>query len=87
MTSRNGSLIGWTSYNYPGGIATATESATFDYGPNRQRWRMVYSGLSGVETTYYATPMFEAVRSALMLRCRELPAADLNWNLAYRGSY
>ena len=61
VTSRNGSLIGWTSYNYPSGVGTSTESATFDYGPNHQRWRMIYSGPSGNETTFYATPMFEKV--------------------------
>jgi len=59
--SRNGSIIGWTSYNYPSGVGTSTESATFDYGPDRQRWRMIYTGGSGTETTYYATPLFEAV--------------------------
>jgi RHS repeat-associated protein len=61
VTSRNGSIIGWTSYNYPDGVTTATESATFDYAPNRQRWRMIYSGPSGNETTFYATPKFEKV--------------------------
>jgi RHS repeat-associated protein len=61
VTSRNGSIIGWTSYNYPAGVTTATESANFDYGPNRQRWRMIYSGPSGNETTFYATPKFEKV--------------------------
>ena len=60
-TSRNGSTISWTSYNYPSGVGTATESATFDYGADHQRWRMIYSGSSGTETTYYATPMFEEV--------------------------
>jgi RHS repeat-associated protein len=61
VISRNGSLLSWTSYNYPSGVATATESATFDYGPNHQRWRMIYSGSAGTETTYYATPLFDAV--------------------------
>jgi RHS repeat-associated protein len=61
VSARNGSIIGSTSYNYTNAVGTSTESATFDYGPDRQRWRMVYSGPSGVETTYYATPMFEAV--------------------------
>jgi RHS repeat-associated protein len=61
VTSRNGSLIGWTSYNYPSGVSTATESATFNYGPNHQRWEMNYTGPSGVEGTYYATPKFEKV--------------------------
>jgi RHS repeat-associated protein len=61
VISRNGSLLSWSSYNYPSGVSTATESATFDYGPNHQRWRMVYSGSAGMETTYYATPLFEVV--------------------------
>jgi hypothetical protein len=61
VTSRNGSIIGWTSYNYPDGVTTSTESATFDYGPNRHRWRMIYSGPSGSETTFYATRKFEKV--------------------------
>jgi YD repeat-containing protein len=64
VTARNGSIIGWTSYNYTDAVTTSTESATFDYGPDRQRWRMVYSGPAGVETTYYATPMFEAVATS-----------------------
>jgi RHS repeat-associated protein len=64
VSSRNGSIIGSTSYNYPSGVSTATESATFDYGPDRQRWRMVYTGPTGNETTYYATPMFEVVHTA-----------------------
>jgi hypothetical protein len=61
VSSRNGSVFGWTSYNYPSGVTTSTESATFDYGPDRQRWRMIYTGTAGVESTYYATPMFESV--------------------------
>jgi RHS repeat-associated protein len=61
VTSRNGSIVSWTSYNYPSGVGTTTESATFDYGPNRQRWRMLYTGPSGTEGTFYATPKFEKV--------------------------
>jgi RHS repeat-associated protein len=62
--ARNGTTIGWTSFNYPNSVATSTESATFDYGPAHQRWRMIYSGPSGTETTYYATPMFEQVATS-----------------------
>jgi RHS repeat-associated protein len=65
VSSRNGSIITWTSYNYPNGVTTSSESATFDYGPDRQRWRMVYTDPSGNnETTYYATQMFETVYSS-----------------------
>jgi RHS repeat-associated protein len=62
--NRNGTLIGWTSYNYPSSVGTSTESATFDYGADRQRWRMIYSSPSGTETTYYATPRFEVVATS-----------------------
>jgi RHS repeat-associated protein len=61
VATRNGTTLSWTSYNYPSSVGTASESATFDYGPNRQRWRMVYTGPSGTETTYYAAPNFEIV--------------------------
>jgi RHS repeat-associated protein len=70
VRARNGSIIGSTSYNYTNAIGTSTESATFDYGPDRRRWRMVYSGPSGVETTYYATPMFEAVATGAVMDYR-----------------
>jgi RHS repeat-associated protein len=61
VSSRNGTLFTWTSYNYPNYVGTSTESASFDYGADRQRWRMIYNGPSGIETTYYATPLFEQV--------------------------
>jgi RHS repeat-associated protein len=64
VSSRNGSIIGWTSYNYPDAVTTSTESATFDYGPDRQRWRMIYTGPSGTETTYYVSPQFEVVHTS-----------------------
>jgi hypothetical protein len=64
VKTRNGTALTWTSYNYPSDVATSTESASFDYGPNRQRWRMTYVSASGTETTYYATPAFEIVATA-----------------------
>ena len=62
--TRNGTALTWTSYNYPSEVATATESASFDYGPDRQRWRMKYLSATGMETTYYATPAFEQVATS-----------------------
>lgn len=59
--TRNGILNTWTSYNYPSTVATYSESASFDYGPNRQRWRMVYNNSTGQETTYHPSPEFEQV--------------------------
>jgi YD repeat-containing protein len=60
-TSRNGSTIAWTSYNYPTSIASAGESVDFFYGPDRQRWKTIYSGSIGTETTYHVDTLLEKV--------------------------
>jgi RHS repeat-associated protein len=62
----------WTSYNYPqtitGTVPTVQgnvdESAAFDYGPGRQRWRMVYTEGSASETTEYIGGLMEKVTSS-----------------------
>jgi RHS repeat-associated protein len=59
--TRNGYSITWTSYNYPSGVNAMGESATFQYGPARQRWQMVYTGSIGTETTYYVGRLMEKV--------------------------
>jgi len=47
MTSRNGNTLTWTSYNTPNQINAAnSESASFAYGPDRQRWKMTYTNAS-----------------------------------------
>ena len=61
--------VAWTSYNYPKSIdatlsSGASETATFDYGPNRLRWRMVYTEGSASETTEYIGNLMEKVSSA-----------------------
>lgn len=66
------SVTQWTSYNYPqkitATVATAQgsedESAAFDYGPSRQRWRMVYTEGSASETTEYIGALMEKVTSS-----------------------
>jgi RHS repeat-associated protein len=60
----------WTSYNYPKSISATlpsggNESATFDYGPDRQRWRMVYTEGSASETTEYIGGSMEKVSSTV----------------------
>jgi RHS repeat-associated protein len=58
--------IDWTSFNYPKRI-TATvlggtqQIASFAYGPDRQRWRMVYESGSTTETTLYIGGLMEKV--------------------------
>ena len=56
MTTRAGSTVSWSSYNYPTAISasdtTGNEEVQFAYGPDRQRWKQIYTGPSGTETTY-----------------------------------
>jgi RHS repeat-associated protein len=63
-TSRNGYTNTWTSYNYPSGVTSAGESASFYYGPNRRRIETVYSGGIGTETTYHVGRLLEKVANA-----------------------
>ena len=63
-TSRNGYTNTWTSYNYPSGVNSAGEFASFYYGPNRQRIETIYSGSIGTETTYHVGQLLEKVANA-----------------------
>jgi RHS repeat-associated protein len=66
------SITQWTSYNYPKVISATvatvagsqTVGATLDYGPDRQRWRMIYTEGSGSETTEYIGSLLEKVTSS-----------------------
>jgi RHS repeat-associated protein len=55
MTAREsaGQNIYWFTYNYPSSIISGSEEVQFLYGPDRQRWKQIYTGSSGTETTYY----------------------------------
>jgi YD repeat-containing protein len=57
--------INWSSYNYPNWIqasdVSGSEETQFYYGPDRQRWKQIYTGPSGTEQTYYVGPNLEVV--------------------------
>ena len=62
------SVSQWTSYNYPQSISATlpsgqAEGAAFDYGPDRQRWRMVYTEGAASEITEYIGGLMEKVAS------------------------
>ena len=65
--TRQGSTIGWTSYNYPtvvsAGVGSTAEVVSFLYGPARQRWQQAYSGNGINETTNYIGGLLEQVVS------------------------
>ena len=67
MTARQGSSIGWSSYNYPtairAGSGSTAENVAFSYGPDRQRWQQSYSGNGTTETTSYVGGLMEVVAS------------------------
>jgi RHS repeat-associated protein len=66
-TSRQGSSIAWSSYNYPttvnAGSGSTAETVGFAYGPDRARWLQTYSGNGTQETTDYVGSLLEVVTS------------------------
>lgn len=67
MTSRAGSTVTWSSYNYPTDInandATGAEEVQLSYGPDRQRWKQIYTAPGVTENTYYVGGLMEMVFS------------------------
>jgi len=62
--SRNGYTVTWTSFNHPSQIDGANgESVQFSYNQNHERWRAVYSGSAGTETTLFVGELLEKVLS------------------------
>lgn len=59
--TRNGYGITWTSYNYPSVITGPGKTLTFNYGPNRERYRQVYENGSTTELTMYIGGSLEKV--------------------------
>jgi RHS repeat-associated protein len=67
VTSRDGAVIAWTSYNLPSSMAGAGgASSAFWYTPDRQRWKQVATAGGVTETTVYAGGLLEkATRGSL----------------------
>jgi RHS repeat-associated protein len=62
VSARDGDATTWTSYNYLSTTyAGGGESVSFYYGPNRQRFKTVYIGSVGTETTYHVGKLLEKV--------------------------
>jgi hypothetical protein len=65
MTSRQGSTISWSSYNYPtslsAGSGSTAETASLSYAPSRQRWQQIYTGYSTTEIIDYVGRNLEVV--------------------------
>ena len=67
MTSRAGSTVTWSSYNYPTNInandVTGAEEVQLSYGPDRQRWKQIYTAPGTTENTYYVGGLVDMVFS------------------------
>jgi RHS repeat-associated protein len=69
MTARASSAqnITWSSYNYPTAIAasdaTGNEGVQLFYGPDRQRWKQIYTNSTTTEQTYYIGGLVDLVFS------------------------
>ena len=64
VTGRNGYTVTWTSYDHPSLINSGSESVQFAYNHNHERWRAIYSGTAGAETTYFVGGLLEKVNTA-----------------------
>lgn len=65
VSSRQGSTIGWSSYNYPTQIndTAVGESVSFAYGPDRQAWETVTQTSGGTEQAYHVGGLLDIVKS------------------------
>jgi RHS repeat-associated protein len=63
VTSRQGSSISWTSYNYPTLIndSATGESVSFVYGPDRSPWFEETQGPSSTELAYHVGGLMDIV--------------------------
>ena len=64
MSTRNGSTITWTSYNLPASLSAGGYTATFDYAPDRSRWRQISTYSGGTETTIYVGGLMEKLTTS-----------------------
>ena len=80
MTSRNGATIAWTSYNLPSSLSAAGYTASFNYAPDRSRWRQVATYSGGTETTIYVAGLVEKLTTAARVHWKHriaVPAGEV----------
>ena len=64
MSTRNGATITWTSYNLPASLSAGGYTATFNYAPDRSRWRQISTYSGGTETTIYVGGLVEKLTTS-----------------------
>lgn len=65
VSSRQGSSITWTSYNYPNTVndTSTGESVSFAYQPDRRAWYEKTQSSSGIEYTYHVAGLLDIISS------------------------
>ena len=62
--ARNGSTITWTSDNLPASLSASGYTASFNYAPDRSRWRQISTYSGGTETTIYVGGLVEKLTTS-----------------------
>jgi hypothetical protein len=70
--SRNGSTVGYTSYNLPNLIMAGSNSSTLSYGAHRNRYKQVSVASGVTETTIYVGGLLEKVTRGSVTEYRHL---------------
>jgi RHS repeat-associated protein len=65
MATRNGATLTWTSDNLPASLSASGYTASFNYAPDRSRWRQVSTYAGATETTIYVGGLLEKLTSSV----------------------
>jgi len=65
MATRNGSTLTWTSDNLPASLSASGYTASFNYAPDRRRWRQVSTYAGATETTIYVGGLLEKLTTSV----------------------
>ncbi len=65
MSTRNGSTLTWTSDNLPASLSAGGYTASFNYAPDRSRWRQVSTYAGATETTIYVGGLLEKLTTSV----------------------
>ena len=80
MSTRNGATIGWTSYNLPASLSASGYTASFNYAPDRSRWRQVATYTGATETTIYVAGLVEKLTTSARVHWKHriaVPAGEV----------
>ena len=80
MSTRNGATIAWTSYNLPASLSASGYTASFNYAPDRSRWRQIATYTGATETTIYVAGLVEKLTTSARVHWKHriaVPAGEV----------